>query len=177
MTEFVDFRPSRASEAKLRYQKIVGPENKVANAVPFGRRLRRFLRDGEQQRLANGRCWRAVGSWILADALHHWSRGELKLVALVRPNDSLAHVAAELAADGIYVDADGVAGRLELMTKLALLMGEPQLEVGNFSPLAARKAGFEYDADVAMELALRLLRRFGIFQRGLLALPGPAIAA
>jgi hypothetical protein len=157
----------------LRYQKIVGAENKVANAVPFGRRLRRFLREAEQQQLASGRCWRAVGSWMLADALHHWSRGELRLVALVRADQSIAHVVAEAPFDGTYVDADGVAGKLELMAKMALLMGEPQVGVGGFSPLAARQAGLEYDQDVAIELALRLLRRFNVFRPSLLALPDP----
>jgi hypothetical protein len=155
----------------LRYQRIVGGDNRVTNAVPFGRRLRRFLKEPEQLQLAGERCWRAGGAWMLADALSHWSRGALRMVALVRPDRQFAHVVTEATSLGTYVDADGVAGRLELMAKLALLMREPQVEVAEFSALEARKAGFEYDPEIAMELALRLLRRFRTFRPELLVLP------
>ena len=155
----------------MRYQKIVGGDNRVTNAVPFGRRLRRFLKEAEQRRLAGDRCWRGAGAWILADALSNWSQGGLRMVALVRPDRQFAHIATEAPALGTYIDADGVAGRLELMAKLALLMREPQVEVAGFSALEARKAGFEYDPEIAMELALRLLRRFSTYKTDLLILP------
>jgi len=156
----------------LRYQKIIGADNRVANAVPFGRRLKRFLRESEQRWLGQERCWRAVGSWVLADALAHWSQGGLRIAALIRPDHRVAHIVAEAPEIGAYVDADGVAGRLELMAKMAMVMREPSVEVVAFSPLEARRAGLEYDEDMAVELAIRLLRRFSIYQPSLLALPG-----
>ena len=155
----------------MRYQKIIGADNRIANAVPFGRRLKRFLREPEQRSLGQERCWRAGGSWILADALAHWSKGGLRIAALVRPDHRVAHVVAEAPEIGAYVDADGVAGRLELMAKMAMVVREPLLEIVVFSPLEARRAGLEYDEDTAVELALRLLRRFSSYQQGLLALP------
>jgi hypothetical protein len=166
-----NWSPRTAKTKRLRYQRLIGAENRVANAVPFGRRLRRFLREPEQRLLAPSDSWRTDGCWMLADALTHWSKGELKMVALIRPDEGVAHVVTEEPSLGAYLDADGVAGKLELMAKMAMVMREPQVRIAPFSALDARMAGLTYDENTAVELALRLLRRFSRYNPALLALP------
>jgi hypothetical protein len=160
----------------MRYQTI-NPDNRVVNSTPFGRRLRRFLRKPEQKALLpKGASWRSDGSWILADALAHWSGRRLKLSCLRAPDGSVNHVVATEPEARAFIDADGVAGQVELMTKMAVIMHSPNVTLGRFAPEEAVDAGLPYEENIAIELAVRLLRRFGIYRPDLLILtgePGP----
>jgi hypothetical protein len=155
----------------MQYQ-IIRPDNRIANSTAFGRRLRRLLRQAEQRQLLpmDGN-WRLSGAWILADALSHWSRGNLAISALRSLEGGIEHVVAQEKGLGAFVDADGVAGSLELMTKMAVIMRRPHVALTDFSPAEARNCGLHYDQNTAIQVTVRLLRHFGDYRRELLALP------
>jgi len=156
----------------MRYQTIT-PDNRIVNHTAFGRRLRRFLRKADQRALLpRGATWRTDGAWMLADALEHWSRGRLKVVCLCRPDGRIEHVAAVDTEAHVFIDGDGIAAPVELMAKMALLRRAPNLVVRELVAADARAAGLPYLEDVALELAMRLLRRFARYRADLLALGG-----
>jgi hypothetical protein len=154
----------------MRYQTIRA-SNRVANVTSFGRRLRRFLRKPEQEMLLpEGSGWRGQGAWILADALVHWSGRRLS-IACLRANDStIEHIVAAEPRMQVFVDADGVAGQIDLITKMAVIMRLPNVFLADFSVQDAIAAGITYDENVAIELAIRLLHRFGPYRPELLSL-------
>jgi hypothetical protein len=152
----------------MRYQ-IIKSDNRVVNTTPFGRRLRRFLRKPEQKALLpEGTNWRSAGSWILADALVHWSGRQLTLSCLRDPEGRVGHVVATEPRAGAFIDADGVAGQVELMAKMAVIMHAPNVALDKFAQADAARAGLPYHEDLAFELAMRLLHRFGRYRPELL---------
>jgi hypothetical protein len=152
----------------MRYQSI-NSDNRIVNCTPFGRRLRRLLRKPEQKALLpTGANWRSDGSWILADALVHWSGRRLTLSCLRAPDGNVDHVVAAEPKAQAFIDADGVAGQVELMTKMAVIMRAPNVALSDFAPDDAAKAGLPYLEDVAFEMAMRILRRFGSYRPELL---------
>jgi hypothetical protein len=154
----------------MRYQTI-NPDNRIVNSTRFGRRLRRFLRKPEQRALLRQGCsWRADGSWILADALVHWSGGRLGMSCLRAPDGKVGHVVATEPAARAFIDADGIAGQIDLMTKMAVIMHAPNVTLDRFEPEDAARAGLPYEENVAIELAVRLLHRFGSYRPELLTL-------
>lgn len=156
----------------MRFQ-IIDPDNRIVNTTAFGRRLRRFLRKPEQKALLpSGASWRADGSWILADALVNWSGRRLSLACLRDPYGNVGHVIAADRRARTFIDADGVAGQVELMTKMALIMHAPNVVLGEFSADDAVRAGYFYHEDMAIEMAMRLLHRFGKYDPDLLS-PSP----
>jgi hypothetical protein len=153
----------------MRYQ-FIQPDNRIVNATPFGRRLRRFLRKPEQKALLpGGGSWRRIGSWILADALVHWSGRRLAMSSLRKPDGSVGHVVATTPDATTFIDADGVAGQVDLMTKMAVIMHAPRVALSTFSADEASRAGLPYREEIAMEMAMRLLHRFGSYDPGLFA--------
>lgn len=153
----------------MRYQTI-RPNHRIVNTTSFGRRLRRFLRKPEQLRLLPDGGWRGQGAWILADALVNWSGGLLKLVCLRAHDGGIEHVVAADPARRLFLDADGVAGQIDLMTKMAVVMRTPKVTVADFAADDAVAAGIAYKEAIAMELALRLLHRFGPYRPNFLSL-------
>jgi hypothetical protein len=154
----------------MRYQTI-NPDNRIVNSTRFGRRLRRFLRKPEQRALlAQGASWRSNGSWILADALVHWSGGHLGISCLRAPDGKVGHVVATEPAARAFIDADGIAGQIDLMTKMAVIMHAPNVTLDRFEPEDAARAGLPYEENIAIELAVRLLHRFGSYRPELLSL-------
>jgi hypothetical protein len=152
----------------MRYQTIE-QNNRIVNRTPFGRRLRRFLRKPEQKALLpEGGCWRSAGAWILADALVHWSGRRLTMSCLRAPDGSVDHVVAAEPRAQAFIDADGVAGQVELMTKMAVIMHAPSVALAEFAPDKAVEAGLPYREDIAVEMAMRILRRFGNYRPELL---------
>ena len=156
----------------MRYQTI-NPDNRIVNSTRFGRRLRRFLRKPEQRALlAQGASWRSNGSWILADALVHWSGGHLGISCLRAPDGRVGHVVATEPAARAFIDADGIAGQIDLMTKMAVIMHAPNVTLDRFEPEEAAQAGLPYEENIAVELAVRLLHRFGSYRPDLLSVTG-----
>lgn len=155
----------------MRYQTI-RPNNRIVNTTSFGRRLRRFLRKPEQRALLPEGCgWRGQGAWILADALAHWSGKHLRIACLRDDAGRLEHVVASEPTMRLFVDADGVAGEIDLMTKMAVVMRTPKVALAEFGAEDAIAAGIAYDENIAMELTIRLLHRFGPYRPELLELP------
>jgi hypothetical protein len=105
---------------------------------------------------------------MLADALVNWSGRELALAAMLTPEGALRHVVAVDAGIGAFIDADGVAGAVEMMTKLAVVMRVPNVSLADFDGAAARRDGLLFQADTACELAMRILRQFGRYRPALL---------
>jgi hypothetical protein len=156
----------------MRYQTL-DSDNRIINCTAFGRRLRRFLRQHDQKVLLPRDCsWRSAGSWILADALVHWSKQRLSMSALRTPDGTVKHVVAAEPRAGAFIDADGVAGQIELMTKMAVVKRAPNLALAEFAPEDARAAGLPYQEDVALEVAMRLLHQFGSYRSELLSTAG-----
>jgi hypothetical protein len=156
----------------MRFQTL-DADNRIINNTRFGRRLRRFLRQPEQRvLLPRGDHWRTGGAWILADALVGWSGRQLTLAGLQTPTGELRHVVAVEPGIGAFLDADGVAGAVEMMTKLAVVMRAPNVLLAEFDADAARRGGLTFQADVALDLAMRILHHFGPYQQKLL-LPRP----
>lgn len=152
----------------MRYQ-VINPDNRIVNSTPFGRRLRRFLRKPEQKALLpKGGSWRSDGCWILADALVHWSGHRLDLACLRDLDGRIGHVVATDPRVRAFIDADGVAGQVELMTKMAVVMRAPNVALSDFTTDDARQSGLHYHEDIAFELAMRLLHRFGRYRPELL---------
>lgn len=165
--------PRPLSERRnMRYQTL-DSDHRIVNCTSFGRRLRRFLRQHEQKILLPRDCsWRSAGAWILADALVHWSKQHLGISALRAPDGLLKHVVASEPRAGAFIDADGVAGQIELMTKMAVIKRAPNLVLATFSADDARAAGLPYQEDVALEMAMRLLHQFGSYRPELLSATG-----
>lgn len=157
----------------MRFQTL-DADNRIINNTSFGRRLRRFLRQPEQrQLLPRGGHWRTGGAWILADALVGWSGRQLTLAGLQTPGGELRHVVAVEPGIGAFLDADGVAGAVEMMTKLAVVMRAANVVLTDFDAATARRDGLTFQADVALELAMRFLHHFGRYRPNLL-LPRPS---
>jgi len=157
----------------MRYQTIKA-NNRISNATSFGRHLYRFLRKPEQKALLpEGSGWRGQAAWILADALAHWSGNRLKIASLRADDGNVEHVVASEPARRLFVDADGVAGQMDLMTKMAVVMRTPKVTVADFAADDAHRAGIAYDENIAIELAIRLLHRFGPYRPDLLSPPVP----
>lgn len=147
----------------MRYQTIK-PNNRIVNATLFGRHLHQFLHKPEQKALLpKGSCWRSGGSYILADALVHWSGRSLTLSCLRAPDGRVDHVVATKPGAQVFIDADGVAGQVELLTKMAVIMRAPNVVLSDFAPDQAVEAGLLYREDIAVEMAVRILRRFGSY--------------
>jgi len=156
----------------MRYQTI-DPDNKIVNHTAFGRRLRRFLRKPEQRALLpQGARWRVEGAWMLADALVHWSGGWLKLTGLRRPDGAIDHVVVRDPGANLYIDGDGVAAPVELMTKMAIIRHAPTLIPTELTEADSAAIRLPYLEDVAVELAMRLLYQFGRYRPDLLSLGG-----
>jgi hypothetical protein len=156
----------------MRYQTL-DSDHRIINCTSFGRRLRRFLRQHDQKILLPKDCsWRTAGSWILADALVHWSKQRLGMSALRTPDGTVKHVVAAEPKAGAFIDADGVAGQIELMTKMAVIKRAPNLVLADFAPGDALAAGLPYREDVALEVAMRLLHQFGSYRPELLSTTG-----
>ena len=156
----------------MRYQTI-DPDNKIVNHTAFGRRLRRFLRKPEQRALLpKGARWRVEGAWMLADALVHWSGGLLKLTGLRRPDGGIDHVLVFDPGAHLYIDGDGVAAPVELMTKMAIIRHAPSLVPTDLDEAELAAIQLPYFEDVAVELAMRLLHQFGRYRADLLSLGG-----
>jgi hypothetical protein len=159
----------------MRYQTIRA-NNRIVNSTSFGRRLCRFLRKPEQRALLpDGIGWRGQGAWILADALVHWSGSRLKIASLRAHDGGMEHIVVAEPAMQLFMDADGVAGQIDLMTKMAVVMRTPNVTIADFVSEDAVKAGVAYDENIAVELAIRLLHKFGPYRPELLSLPEPAM--
>lgn len=154
----------------------IDPGNHIVNNTPFGRRLRRFMRKDEQRDLLPSDLhWRSGGAWVLADALVKWSGQRLSLACLADHTGELRHVVAVAPDMGAFIDADGVAGAVELMAKMAVLRHAPNVMIEDFDPKDAAHQGWFYQQDLSLDLAMRLLHQFGRYHRHQL-LPAPKVA-
>lgn len=141
----------------------------------FNKAWKRFLFSKANLALLDGYGWNDGGCWILAEAVRIWAGSEtgMELMGLwTEPvkrghRPILQHLFVSISSSGMCLDGDGLLSTGEMLTfktEVESISGKPYLQP--ISDLAVIGTYFiERDQVASQEMAMRLKKRFGAFDK------------
>lgn len=152
----------------------------ISNGVPrnytaFGQSIRKVASRLLPEFLRRHDCgFQDGGCQIFAEALHIWSRGELRIAAVIASakHNSAQHIVA-VTAGGVALDSDGAAAPAELLAKMRYFEGDLGFSLRSYA--LGSSADIPRDAAEAQRLAEKLLGMLGEYSAD--CIPNIAAAA